>query len=185
MSLVLHVCCSPCAIYPIKSLKVNEDDLLLYYFNPNIHPYQEYQRRLEGFKQLAKELDLSIEVGEYRPELYFQAIGEVTEKPERCRRCYFLRLRETALLAKNRGIKRMTTTLLVSPYQEHKLVCEEGEKVAHEFELEFAYFDFRSGYYQGLNEARDMGIYRQWYCGCLFSEMERVKEKGAKKNAGA
>lgn len=178
----MHVCCSPCAIYPVKTLK-EANDLLLYYFNPNIHPYQEYQKRLEAFKFLAEELSLSSEVGEYRPELYFQSIGETTEKPERCRQCYSLRLKDTARLAKNRGIKRITTTLLVSPYQEHELVCEEGERAAQEFGLEFVCFDFRSGYYRGINEAKEKGLYRQRYCGCLFSEMERIKEKEAKENA--
>ncbi len=185
MSLVLHVCCSPCAIYPVTLLRKDEPDLLLYYFNPNIHPYQEYQKRLESFRQLSAELGLSSKIGDYRPEIYFQSIGLATEKPVRCRSCYSLRLRETARLAKSLGIYRMTTTLLVSPYQEHELVREEGEKAARDFGVEFVYFDFRSGYYQGLNEAREKGFYRQWYCGCLFSEMERVKEKEVKKSARA
>lgn len=185
MSLVLHVCCAPCAVYPVKFLRKDEADLLLFYFNPNIHPYQEYLRRLEGFRQLIETLGLTGEEGEYYPETYFKAIGEKVEKPERCRFCYSLRLKETARFAKSQGVERMTTTLLVSPYQEHELVREEGEKVAQEFGLEFVYFDFRPGYYQGINEAREKGIYRQWYCGCLFSEMERVKEKEARKNARA
>lgn len=185
MSLILHVCCAPCTIYPIKALKMKEDGLLLYYFNPNIHPYQEYQKRLESFQLLSEELGLFSEIGNYHPEDYFQLIGANTKKPERCRFCYSLRLKETARLAKEKGIERITTTLLVSPYQEHELAREEGEKAAQEFDLEFVYYDLRFDYYQGVNEAREKGYYCQWYCGCLFSEMERAKEKEAKRSARA
>jgi len=184
VSLVLHVCCAPCAVNPLKLFGEKGEKILSFYFNPNIHPYQEYQKRRESFWRLSQEFGLESEEGDYRPEVYFQLIGEKTERPERCRLCYSLRLKETARLAKERGFLKISTTILVSPYQEHEIARQEGEKVAREFGLEFVYYDLRSCYYQGLNEARGKGYYSQWYCGCLFSEMERVKEKEVKRGAG-
>ncbi len=183
MRLVLHVCCAPCAVYPIDFLKQNHHDVHLFFYNPNIHPYQEYRKRLENFQCLAEELNLPFDIGNYRPRVYFESIGKEFDKPERCRYCYRLRLKETMDFAQNLGFSSVTTTMLVSPYQNQSLIVEEGNRLAAETRVEFVNFDFLKGYYQGVKESRRRNLYHQWYCGCLFSEIERTKEKEAGKNA--
>lgn len=175
MKLLLHVCCGPCATFPAKELLKHEHNLTGFFFNPNIHPYQEYQKRLEGARELARWLKIPLLASkEYQPELYFRNVA--WHEQERCRCCYTLRLREAAVKAKETGCEGFTTSLLISPYQKHDLIRELGTKIGSETGIPFIYYDWRPSFYEGRRQAREMGLYSQRYCGCLYSEYERFRE---------
>lgn len=175
MKVLLHVCCGPCALYPVQDLRRRGYPVTGFFANPNIHPYQEYFKRREAAREVARQLELPLCFEEdYRPEVYFREV--VFREAERCRFCYLLRLKEAAKRAREEGFEGFTTTLLVSPWQKHELIQEAGEEAAQEFKVPFLYFDWRSGYREGRRKAREMGLYSQQYCGCLFSERERYAE---------
>lgn len=168
MDILLHICCGPCLIYPFSSLK-NKFKISGFYYNPNIHPPEEYSRRKEALVSLREDLDFKVEYPEYQPSDYFQAIIGKEGSPERCLACWRLRLEKTARHAKDNGFKIFSTTLLASPYQDHQLLKACGSQIAKETGLDFYYEDFRLGFKQAQMEARARGIYRQNYCGCKFS----------------
>ena len=148
-----------------------------YFYNPNIHPFPEYLRRFEALSLYQEELGIPVRYAEaYRPEEYFRAVLEDLEN--RCRRCYELRLRATAREAARHGAAAFSTTLLFSVYQKHDLLREAGERVAAEEGVPFLYRDLRPGWEEGGRRYRERGLYRQNYCGCLFSEKERIENKG-------
>lgn len=152
-----------------------------YFFNPNIHPYSEYRRRRETLADFAGREDWPvIFASEYPLEEYFRRVAY--REGERCRFCYALRLRQAARVAKKGRFDAFSTTLLVSPYQKHDLVREVGEAAAADYGVPFHYEDYRSGFRDGVRRSRELGLYRQQYCGCVFSERERFerREKGKK-----
>jgi len=174
VKIMLHICCGPCAIYPVQDLLKEGYKVKGYYYNPNIHPFQEYARRREGTEEMARQLDIPLLVApEYHPETYFQEVS--FKEKDRCGICYLLRLRETAARAKAEGYNGFTTTLLVSPWQKHDLIRQLGEAVAKGEGIPFFYFDWRKGFSEGRRQAKEMGLYRQQYCGCLYSEQERYE----------
>jgi predicted adenine nucleotide alpha hydrolase (AANH) superfamily ATPase len=178
MKILLHICCGPCGIYPVEDLLKQGHEVTAYYYNPNIHPYQEYKRRMEGAEEMARQLKIPLVVAaEYHPEFYFREVS--FKEKERCSLCYLLRLQETAARAKDEGYDRFTTTLLVSPWQNQDLLRQVGERVAEEQGVPFLYIDWRKGFSEGRRQAKEMGLYRQQYCGCLYSEQERYE--GVKK----
>ncbi len=175
MKLLLHVCCGPCATWPARSLLEQGVELTGFFFNPNIHPYQEYVKRLEGARELARRLGFTLlESGEYQPELYFRDV--TWHEQERCRLCYTLRLQEAAAKAKETGCEGFTTSLLISPYQKHELIGALGAEIGRRLDVPFVYYDWRPVFYEGRRQAREMGLYSQRYCGCLYSEHERFRE---------
>lgn len=182
MRLLLHICCAPCAIVPVDYLKEKGYALEGYFFNPNIHPYLEWRKRKETLEEYARQTGLSLVLDEeYRVEDFFRAVAH--REDDRCRFCYSLRLRRAAAAAREGGFAGFTTTLLVSPYQKHELIREAGEAAAAEYGVPFCYFDFRPGYREGVRRSKEMGMYRQQYCGCLYSEKERyMPKKGAGRN---
>ncbi len=150
------------------------------YYNPNIQPSREFRRRLETLREYAAEAGLSlIEAGPYRPDEHLGATLPVwDDRASRCRTCYELRLERTAREAVARGFDAFTTTLLVSPYQLHEEVRRAGERAAAAGAggaAVFLYRDFRPGWRETLEASREMGLYRQPYCGCLWSEVERYE----------
>lgn len=148
-----------------------------YFFNPNIHPYAEYARRQEALARLAAAADWPvIFADDYRPEDYFRQVA--FREGERCRFCYLLRLRQAARVARKGKFDAFTTTLLVSPYQKHDLLREIGRAAGEEFGVPFYDVDFRPGFREGRRRARELGLYRQQYCGCIFSERERFAPRG-------
>lgn len=171
MKLLLHICCGPCAVYPVKVLK--EDGIEIYgiFYNPNIHPFLEYKSRLESAKLFCEKQCIPFEELErYQlDEFLKRAVGA----KNRCKECYEMRLDKIGLEAKKRGFKAFSTTLLVSPYQKHDLLIEIGEKVGKKYSIEFLYRDFREGFREGRQIAKEMGLYLQKYCGCIYSEKER------------
>jgi len=168
MDILLHICCGPCLIYPFSRLK-KKFKISGFYYNPNIYPFEEYNRRKEALEVLKENLKFDVQYPEYQQSDYFQAIIDNENSQKRCLICFNLRLKKTAKFAKDNGFKIFSTTLLVSPYQNHQLLRECGNQVAKEAGLDFYYEDFRVGFKEGEIEAKAMRIYRQKYCGCKFS----------------
>jgi predicted adenine nucleotide alpha hydrolase (AANH) superfamily ATPase len=179
VKVLLHICCGPCAIFPVLDLRAQGHDVAGFFCNPNIHPYQEYQLRRESAEEMSRQLKLPLLMEEsYYPEAYFREVA--FREGERCRFCYYLRLRETAALAKEKGFDGFTTTLLVSPWQNLDVIRQIGEQVGRDQGVSFFFCDWRPGYREGRQRAREMGLYSQKYCGCIFSERERFQK--VKKN---
>lgn len=177
MKTLLHICCGSCAIYPLRVLREQDYDVTGYYFNPNIHPYQEYRRRADSLGAYSKEASIPVIWGDYSLERYFRAIAHREE--DRCRICYTIRIEEVARRAKALGFGGFTTTLLYSKYQKHQIIREVGELIGQQENIPFVYRDFREGWQEGINMSRKMGMYRQGYCGCLYSEKDRYQSLGA------
>lgn len=172
MKILLHICCAPCTIYPARILREEGVDLLGFFYNPNIHPYQEYQKRLDALRDYKTAQGLEVLVSEGYPLEDFMR-GLVQREGDRCAFCYSHRLQAAAIIANKEGIKDFSTTLLYSRYQKHDLIREIGEQVARKYDLKFYYRDFREGWTEGQISAREAGLYRQRYCGCIYSEKER------------
>jgi len=175
---LIHCCCANCLIYPLKVLRDEGWDAMGFFYNPNIHPYQEYQRRLDAVR--AYEGQAAIQViyrEEYNLEDFLR--GVAFREEERCRFCYHLRLEATAHAAKRGKFDAFTSTLLYSKHQNHELIKAIGEAVGKEQGVQFLYRDFRNGWKEGIEESKALGLYRQNYCGCIYSEKERYlgKEK--------
>lgn len=169
--MLLHTCCGPCSIYPVDVLG-KEVELAGFFFNPNIHPYTEWKARRETLARYAESIGLKMIFDDrYLLEEFIR--GVVDREGDRCAFCYDLRLRRTARAARENNYDAFSTTLLVSPYQKHGLIRETGETIAREEGVEFIYRDFRPGYREATARSRDLGMYRQKYCGCIFSEKER------------
>ena len=177
MNILLHICCAPCSIYPIEELKSKGHRAAGYFYNPNIHPYAEYIKRKTEVDKYAKEAGLNVMAGEYDVEKYFQYSVHNEMPLNRCPLCWWMRLDKSAKTAKENGFEAFTTTLLGSPYQDHDLLIEIGEDVAKKTGVNFFYDDFRSGFKSSLEAAKSKGIYCQNYCGCIFSEKERLLNK--------
>ncbi len=171
-SVLLHTCCGPCSTYVASSLRDQGLQVSLFWYNPNIHPFQEHQRRLEAVREFSRASDLPLIVEEgYDMITYFQAV--VGHESERCPDCYRLRLSKTAEAARGRGLHAFTTTLLISPYQRHDLLRDLGHELGRELGVEFHYQDFRQGFRESHRLSRELGLYHQGYCGCVYSEWER------------
>ena len=171
-SILLHACCGPCSIYVVKRLQEQDYKVTAFWYNPNIHPFREHQRRLEAMQVFAesKKLPLIIEEG-YDILKYFQAV--VGHESDRCTDCYRLRLGQTAEVAGQMELDSFTTTLLISPYQNHDLIRELGNRVGDDFNINFHFEDFSPGFRESHRMARELGLYHQGYCGCVYSEWER------------
>jgi predicted adenine nucleotide alpha hydrolase (AANH) superfamily ATPase len=177
MKLLVHICCAPCAIYPVKVLRQEGHDLTGYFYNPNIHPYLEYKKRLETLRDYSAREALSIILDESYPmETFLRKV--VPDEGNRCRLCYELRLRHVAEEAREGDYEGFTSTLLYSKYQKHDLIKWTAEKIAQEYGMTFLYRDFREGWSEGVEISRRNGLYRQPYCGCIYSEKERYLKKG-------
>ena len=180
-SIILHICCAPCAIFPVQYLRKQGFKVKGLFFNPNIHPFLEYKMRLEALKILSKDAEIEFEQAEYEPKIFFNEIHGQDEPPGRCSICWRMRLRETAKRASALGFEYFTTTLLVSPYQDTSTLEKIGEEEAKSAGIKFFTADFKSGFRQAHETAKKCGIYCQKYCGCLYSEIERSRKH--KKNA--
>ena len=180
MRLLLHVCCAPCSIHPLDFLRGEGHQVWGYFYNPNIHPYTEYRKRLDTLREYAAAADWPL-LGEedYGLEEFLHAT--VYREKDRCRFCYGLRLEAAARVARHGRFDAFATTLLASPYQKHDLVRETGLAAGAAAGVPFLYVDFRPGYREGYARARDMGLYRQAYCGCIYSEKERYYRKSREK----
>lgn len=172
MKLLLHCCCAPCSVMPIRLLQEEGIQPATFFYNPNIHPYREYKKRRNTFREYMESLHLSFAMlDDYDMESFLAGVAE--QPAARCGFCYRIRLREAARFAAEQGFDAISTSLLVSPYQKHELIKYEGEKAAAEFGIEFYYRDFRPYFQEGQERARELGMYMQGYCGCIYSEKDR------------
>ena len=172
MKLLLHICCGPCAIYPVKELRSSGVEVTGLFYNHNIHPYTEYKLRMEALKKYAELVELEVIYREeYRLEEF---LSQVAGEPQaRCAYCYRSRMEETAKSAAELGFPAFSSTLLYSRYQNQELIREFGVKLGERYGVRFHYEDFRTGWQEGINLSKEMGLYRQKYCGCIYSEKER------------
>lgn len=170
---LLHTCCAPCSVYCIDSLRAEGIEPTIFWYNPNIHPYTEYRARKNCLKEYAKSIGVeAIFEDEYGLDEFCREV--ISDLPNRCANyCYKKRIGRTAQYAAQNGYTAFSTTLLVSPYQKHDILKEVCEDLARLSGVEFLYRDFRVGFREGQNKARELGLYLQKYCGCIFSEEDR------------
>ena len=172
MKLLLHICCAPCTIYPLEQLRNQAIQVTGYFFNPNIHPYREYRKRRATLEAYSRGVGLQVLYND-RYDLEFFLNNTLPLGPDRCRFCYTVRLQEAAQEAKKQGQEAFSTTLLYSRYQKHDWIREVGEEISTKEVIPFFYEDFRAGWREGIEASKSLGLYRQPYCGCIFSERDR------------
>jgi tRNA A37 threonylcarbamoyladenosine dehydratase/predicted adenine nucleotide alpha hydrolase (AANH) superfamily ATPase len=171
MRLLFHCCCGPCATACIESLSAEGTTPTLFWYNPNIHPLAEYHKRRDALSAFAAAENLELEIiDEYGQEAFLSAMDGKTEAPERCSICYRMRLERTAAYAAEKGFDAFSTSLLISPWQQHDVLRGLGEELAARYGVEFIYRDFRPLFQRSRILARASGLYMQKYCGCMFSE---------------
>ncbi len=198
MKILLHICCANCAVSPARILREEGNRLTGFWFNPNIHPFEEYRSRLDSLKLLADKrmIDDIYFIEQYKPEEFFEMFGstgpDLTQcnelkslnslnsfiesappSPERCRSCYMLRLEKTAEQASKQGFNAFSTTLLISPYQDFEQISKTGNTLAEKYNVSFHLRDFRPSFRASMAAAKEFGFYRQKYCGCIYSLAER------------
>ena len=177
MKLLMHTCCAPCSVYCIDSLRNEGIEPIIFWYNPNIHPYMEYKSRRDCLKEYTKSIDVeAIFEEDYGLDEFCKNV--ICDLKNRCvNYCYRVRLEKTVKYAKEHGYDAFTTTLFVSPYQKHEELKNLCEKLANEYDIEFLYRDFRVGFREGQAKARELGLYMQKYCGCVFSEEDRYAKQ--------
>ena len=177
--LLLHCCCGPCSMYPLKLLTSQGIEPDCFWFNPNIHPQFEWDRRLLNLQKACDSYGIKLlKEGVACEEDYWRSKEYLEEYKSRCEMCYDKRMEETAKFCADHGYDSFCTTLLVSPYQQHDVIIRTCESKAELYGIKFEYIDFRPGFRKGQNMARDIGLYRQKYCGCIFSlDESEFKEK--------
>jgi len=171
---LLHICCGPCSTYPINWLRDRQYEVTGLWYNPNIHPWQEHELRRASMAFYAEAVGLSmIWVEGYEMPRFFRLAAGHERFRERCQLCYRLRLERTARVAAENGFDAFTTTLLISPYQDQEAIHSIGETIGQRMGIPFLFENFRRGWAERGRLTREYGLYRQQYCGCLYSEWER------------
>lgn len=182
--ILVHICCGPCSLYPIKAVLGGASEVCGFFHNTNIHPLSEFKRRLASVKTLSAYLGLNVIYDEeYRPTTFIKEVkrlkrasaeaGRMPQKSIRCPHCYNSRLDRTARAARDGGFDAFTSSLLYSRSQDHARIIASGREAAERNGVEFYYEDFRKGWQAGLDESKAIGLYRQRYCGCIYSRIER------------
>lgn len=170
---LLHTCCAPCSIKCIDTLEQDGYKTDFFWYNPNIHPLTEYKSRRDTLLEFAKSRDIKVILeNEYGLKKFILDIYPEFDK-KRCENCYQMRLEKTAKFASENSYKYFSTTLLISPYQNHDLIKDICLDLSKKYQIEFLYKDFRPYFREGQRIARESGMYMQKYCGCIFSEEER------------
>lgn len=181
--LLIHSCCAPCSSYVLEYLSVYFK-ITVYYYNPNIYPEEEYARRVKEQKELIESMSLKNTVlfvaGKYEPQKYYELIKgheEDVEGGDRCFICYRMRLEEAARVAKEGGYEFFTTTLSISPHKNAIKLNDIGEELASSYGVLYLPSDFkkRNGYKRSIELSNEHGLYRQDYCGCIFSKRARKR----------
>ena len=173
---LVHTCCAPCLLGPLDALRKEGAAPSVCFYNPNIHPFLEFRKRIKAMQIFMETDSVPIEIDiEYGLDLFVREVYDATPA-KRCENCYRLRLRYTAERAQQQNFDAFTTTLLGSPHQEHEVIHQVGEAIAEEARVPFLYRDFRPLHEETHELARKRGLYRQSYCGCCFSEYERYRE---------
>ena len=172
MNTLLHICCAPCANQCIEVLRADHIEVTGFWYNPNIHPFTEYRARRNCLRDYAQAIDLPLlERDDYGLRPFVRQVAEDID--HRCEKCYEMRLFETARQAKAGGFDSFTSSLFISPYQNHALMQQTAQRAAAEYGVEFLYRDFRPYFKAGQEKARELEMYIQKFCGCIFSEQER------------
>ena len=182
--ILMHMCCGPCSCYPTKKLREENFEPVGFFFNPNIHPHTEWRRRLKTAREFAEKVGMNFFAdNHYRLREYLEKVLPVVDERDtiefadgfhkRCGICYSWRLSETARFAAENNFEFFTSTLFYSVHQNHELMKKIAEHVAQKFGVKFFYEDFRVGWQTGIDLSLEFGLYRQNYCGCIFSEEER------------
>lgn len=187
--ILVHMCCGPCSIVPLKSVLSGRSEVWGFFYNPNIHPRAEFNLRLEAVKKLASLLSLEVLYDEeYDPREFISGLKAAGGGPDvthpafgpRCAFCYADRMEATAKAAASNGFNAFSTSLLYSRYQDHEGIKSFGEEMAVKYGVDFYYDDYRPGWQEGIEASKDMGLYRQKYCGCVYSRIERYSKKKVK-----
>lgn len=173
MKLLIHTCCADCLLKMVESIRAENrfSEISAYYYNPNIHPRSEYQSRLKAVQLMVG--DLKLVIGDWRPAEYFEVIKN-KKKGERCIDCWTLRLEKTAKYAKTNDFKAFTSTLLTSDYQNGEMIKKIGKNIGEKYDIEF---------FVPTNICKHLdtkGFYKQTFCGCVYSLVERLEEKFSK-----
>lgn len=187
-TLLLHSCCAPCSSYVLEYLS-EYFKITVFYYNPNIYPKEEYEKRVIEQKNFINKLSVKNKIsfieGNYDTNKFFEmakGLENVKEGGERCYKCYELRLKETALIAQAYGFDYYTTTLSISPYKNAKWINEIGEKLVNELDLNLYFlnsdFKKKNGYKRSIELSNEYNLYRQNYCGCIYSKLERERVAG-------
>lgn len=182
MKLLMHICCSNCAIYPLENFLCKGIDIKGFWFNPNIHPYTEYSNRLASLRKLQKLWNLDIEyVDDYAIDDFLKEV--VNRGRDRCAFCYSMRLDKAAGYAKRMNLDGFSTSLLASPYQKFDLILQVGEAAGRRHGIPFFAEDVRLGWGISRGLSTELGLYRQKYCGCIYSEAEKNLARSKKERA--
>ncbi|MFT8340053.1 MAG: epoxyqueuosine reductase QueH [Clostridium beijerinckii] len=181
-TLLLHSCCAPCSSYVLEYLS-QYFKITIFFYNPNIYPMEEYTRRVAEQKGLIAEMKVKNEIrfieGKYDTGSFYKLTKGLEEEKEggvRCFNCYELRLNEAAIMAKEKGYDYFTTTLSISPHKDSAKLNEIGKKLSEEYDVKYLYSDFKKkeGYKRSIELSKQYKLYRQDYCGCVFSKNERM-----------
>lgn len=175
--ILLHSCCAPCTTFSSLDLVEREFKPTLFFYNPNIHPESEYLKRVVEIEKWAEVNGFDLILGEYDKENWFEMMKGLEQEPEggeRCKKCYEMRLKKAATVAKEKGIKLITTTLTISPHKKAEVINQIGQAICQEFGIEYWDSDFKKqdGYRKSCEISKENEFYRQDYCGCVFSMRE-------------
>ena len=174
-SVLVHCCCAHCTAYTVEHWRRQGYELSALWYNPNIHPYREHQHRQEAMRSLAEKMDFPLITDDsYDIIDYFRMVAE--NEAQRCRHCFQLRLGKTAETAVELGFDAFTSSLLISPHQKHDLLFEIGNNIAEKVDIRFLYADLRKYYSDSRRITKPLSLYRQQYCGCIYSEWERYAD---------
>jgi predicted adenine nucleotide alpha hydrolase (AANH) superfamily ATPase len=180
MKLLLHICCAPDATHPIQILKDNYE-LGAFFYNPNIHPGSEYARRLEDMRFLSKKWGVVLHEGNYDRDEWLSLADVFKDEPEggrRCELCYQVRLEETGKKAKKEGYDMFGAVLTISPHKDARKINTLGKKIGERYGIPFLESDFKKkdGFKKSVEISKEFGLYRQDYCGCIYSKIDKKKE---------
>lgn len=187
-TLLLHSCCAPCSSYVLEYLS-QYFRITIFFYNPNIYPLEEYYRRVEEQKRFISDLKVKNKIefieGQYDTKSYYEIAKGLEEEKEggiRCFNCYELRLKEAAIVARKNGFDYFTTTLSISPHKNAQKLNEIGKKLSEKYDAKYLYSDFKKkeGYKRSIELSKEYNLYRQDYCGCVFSKNESIKEQSPK-----
>jgi len=174
---LIHTCCAICSGYPLTYLKDAGYEPVAYFFNPNIQPKTEYLKRLEAEKKLCQNLECELIAENYEPQEFEKIISGLESEPEggkRCEKCFELRLSQSAKMAVKLGIASITTSIVISPHKSFKLISEIGKTICEKYGINYLDIDFKKkdGFLKSNKIARELELYRQNYCGCLYGKRE-------------
>jgi epoxyqueuosine reductase len=174
MKILLHACCAPCLVHPLEALKSNGHEVTAIFFNPNIHPYTEYLRRLDAFNTYTEMNNVPVLKDQCSESMedWFREV--VYREAQKCTICFNFRMDKIAQLAQRKGYDAFSTTLFYSRFQKHDLLKLTCESIAEKYGVGLVYEDWRTGWNEGVKKYRKLGLYRQKYCGCIYSEKDRA-----------